>query len=207
VPTSGMLASTAQEGSERLVGALPTPFLPQEGVLAGSHSPTSGCSRWRPSPSGPRSPRKKRYLRSCRSALMPASSSERFGPATTLRRPAAFLSERPRHCVDGRLGMTGSIEASHALIRRSSSSMASQTGGGPPLSFLNLIELRFLTSWRDSMPLHLMKQQAIIVAMVGSTTSKKTTDPVAILNSVCNEGWELVNGSFVFVEEGQQAVL
>jgi hypothetical protein len=50
-----------------------------------------------------------------------------------------------------------------------------------------------------------MKQQAIIVAMIGSTTSKKTTDPVAILNSVCNEGWELVNGSFVFVEEGQQS--
>jgi hypothetical protein len=50
-----------------------------------------------------------------------------------------------------------------------------------------------------------MKQQAIIVAMVGSTTSKKTTDPVAILNSVCNEGWELVNGSFVFLEEGQQS--
>ncbi len=50
-----------------------------------------------------------------------------------------------------------------------------------------------------------MKQQAIIVAMMGSTTSKKTTDPVAILNSVCNEGWELVNGSFVFVEEGQQS--
>jgi len=50
-----------------------------------------------------------------------------------------------------------------------------------------------------------MTQQAIIVAMVGSTTSKTTTDPVAILNSVCNEGWELVNGSFVFVEEGQQS--
>src|ERR1022692_2010603 len=50
-----------------------------------------------------------------------------------------------------------------------------------------------------------MKQQAIIVAMVGSTTSKKTADPVAILNSVCNEGWELLSGSFVFVEEGQQS--
>jgi hypothetical protein len=50
-----------------------------------------------------------------------------------------------------------------------------------------------------------MKQQAIIVAMVGSTTSKKTTDPVAILNSVCNEGWELLSGSFVFIEEGQQS--
>jgi uncharacterized protein (DUF433 family) len=30
--------------------------------------------------------------------------------------------------------------------------------GGPPLSFLNLIELRFLTSWRDSMPLHLIRE-------------------------------------------------
>jgi hypothetical protein len=52
---------------------------------------------------------------------------------------------------------------------------------------------------------NVMKQQAIIVAMVGSTTSKRTADPVAILNSVCNEGWELLNGSFVFVEEGQQS--
>jgi hypothetical protein len=50
-----------------------------------------------------------------------------------------------------------------------------------------------------------MSQEAIIVAMVGSRTSKKTADPVAILNSVCHEGWELVNGSFVFVEEGQQS--
>jgi hypothetical protein len=50
-----------------------------------------------------------------------------------------------------------------------------------------------------------MSQQAIIVAMVGSTTSKKTSDPTAILNSVCLEGWELVNGSFVFVEQGQQS--
>jgi hypothetical protein len=26
-----------------------------------------------------------------------------------------------------------------------------------------------------------------------------------ILNGVCREGWELVNGSFTFVEEGQQS--
>lgn len=50
-----------------------------------------------------------------------------------------------------------------------------------------------------------MKQKAIVIAMVGSATSKETTDPVAILNSVCNEGWELLSGSFVFVEEGQQS--
>jgi hypothetical protein len=50
-----------------------------------------------------------------------------------------------------------------------------------------------------------MSQQAIIVAMVGSTTSQRTADPTAILNSVCHEGWELVSGSFVFVEQGQQS--
>ena len=50
-----------------------------------------------------------------------------------------------------------------------------------------------------------MSQQAIIVAMVGSRTAKRTHDPSVILNSVCNEGWELVNGSFVFVEQGQQS--
>jgi hypothetical protein len=50
-----------------------------------------------------------------------------------------------------------------------------------------------------------MNQKAIIVTMVGSTTSKRTSDPTAVLNSVCHEGWELVTGSFVFVEEGQQS--
>ena len=47
--------------------------------------------------------------------------------------------------------------------------------------------------------------QAIVVAMVGSRQTKKTNDPVAVLNSVCHEGWELVNGSFVFVGEGSQS--
>jgi hypothetical protein len=50
-----------------------------------------------------------------------------------------------------------------------------------------------------------MSQKAIIVAMVGSNVAQKTADPTVILNSVCNEGWELVNGSFAFVETGQQS--
>ena len=50
-----------------------------------------------------------------------------------------------------------------------------------------------------------MSQDAVVVAMVGSTTTQKATDPVVVLNSVCREGWDLVNGSFVFVEEGQQS--
>lgn len=52
---------------------------------------------------------------------------------------------------------------------------------------------------------NVMSQKAIIVAMVGSNTSRRTADPSEILNSVCNEGWDLVNGSFVFVETGQQS--
>jgi hypothetical protein len=50
-----------------------------------------------------------------------------------------------------------------------------------------------------------MSQQAIIVVMVGSATAKRTSDPSDVLNAVSREGWELVNGSFVFVEEGQQS--
>jgi hypothetical protein len=50
-----------------------------------------------------------------------------------------------------------------------------------------------------------MNQQAIIVAMVGSNTKQSKADPTSILNSVCREGWELVNGDFVFVTTGQQS--
>ncbi len=50
-----------------------------------------------------------------------------------------------------------------------------------------------------------MSQKAVIVAMVGGTTTQRTNEPVAVLNSVCREGWELVNGSFVFVEQGQES--
>jgi hypothetical protein len=52
---------------------------------------------------------------------------------------------------------------------------------------------------------NVMSQQAIVVKMVGARTSQGTTDPVDILNSVCREGWDLVNGSFVFVEQGQES--
>jgi hypothetical protein len=50
-----------------------------------------------------------------------------------------------------------------------------------------------------------MNQQAVIIPMAGGTTSRKTSDPSEILNSVAREGWDLVNGSFVFVEQGQES--
>src|SRR4051794_19352482 len=43
-----------------------------------------------------------------------------------------------------------------------------------------------------------MSQSAVVVAMIGSTTTKTAIDPSDVLNSVCDEGWELVNGDFVF---------
>lgn len=52
---------------------------------------------------------------------------------------------------------------------------------------------------------NVMSQKAIVVSMVGTRSPQRTTDHSVILNSVCNEGWELVNGSFVFVETGQQS--
>jgi hypothetical protein len=53
--------------------------------------------------------------------------------------------------------------------------------------------------------LDVQNQQALIIPMMGSTTSQKTSDPVAILNSVCREGWELVAAGFVFIEMGSES--
>lgn len=48
-------------------------------------------------------------------------------------------------------------------------------------------------------------QEAVIVAMVGSHTTRRSTDPTEILNAVAREGWSLVNASFVFREQGSQS--
>ena len=48
-------------------------------------------------------------------------------------------------------------------------------------------------------------QEAITVAMTGTGVATTTSDPTEVLNHVCNEGWELINGCFVFVEQGQQS--
>jgi len=49
--------------------------------------------------------------------------------------------------------------------------------------------------------------KAVVIAMAGAhtRTTKATTDPTAILDSVCQEGWEIVNGSFVFIELGSES--
>jgi hypothetical protein len=47
--------------------------------------------------------------------------------------------------------------------------------------------------------------KAVVIPMMTAMTTSKTADPVEILNSVCHEGWELVNGSFVFHELGSES--
>jgi hypothetical protein len=48
--------------------------------------------------------------------------------------------------------------------------------------------------------------KAVVVSMAGAfTQSKETNNPTDILNSVCHEGWEIVTGSFVFVELGSES--
>ena len=49
------------------------------------------------------------------------------------------------------------------------------------------------------------RTQAVVTPTVGVRNTSSTTDPSVILNSVCNEGWEVVNGSFVFIELGQES--
>ncbi len=51
-----------------------------------------------------------------------------------------------------------------------------------------------------------LDRTATMTAMVGNSARGMRLDPSAVLNAVCREGWELVNGSFVFVraEEGSR---
>jgi hypothetical protein len=48
--------------------------------------------------------------------------------------------------------------------------------------------------------------QATVVPMVTAAAKRmRSTDPSEILSAVCDEGWELVNGSFVFVQTGSES--
>ena len=51
-----------------------------------------------------------------------------------------------------------------------------------------------------------LDHKATMTALVGSSTRVVRPDPSAVLNAVCREGWELVNGSFVFgrAEDGSR---
>jgi hypothetical protein len=50
-----------------------------------------------------------------------------------------------------------------------------------------------------------MEQSAEIVAMMGSSNTKKANTPTVVLNAIVSEGWELITGSFVFVVQGEQS--
>jgi hypothetical protein len=50
-----------------------------------------------------------------------------------------------------------------------------------------------------------VNQDAVVVAMVGARSNSQQVDASAVLNEVCREGWELINGDFVFVMKGVSA--
>lgn len=50
-----------------------------------------------------------------------------------------------------------------------------------------------------------MHTQTYVVPMSRAGTTTGTSDPTAILNAICNEGWELITGSFVFLEYGSES--
>ncbi len=43
------------------------------------------------------------------------------------------------------------------------------------------------------------------IPMSRTSATLSVSDPSEILNSVCAEGWELINGSFVFLQTGQES--
>lgn len=48
-------------------------------------------------------------------------------------------------------------------------------------------------------------QTAWTGGLIGTRATRRQADPSAIINAVCDEGWELVNGDFVFLMTGQQS--
>lgn len=50
-----------------------------------------------------------------------------------------------------------------------------------------------------------MRTQTYVIPMSRAGATMGTSDPTAILNGICNEGWELVTGSFVFLELGSES--
>jgi hypothetical protein len=53
--------------------------------------------------------------------------------------------------------------------------------------------------------LQVAAQEAVVAAMVGTRVVKTSGDPNEVLNAICSEGWDLVNGSFVFEPEGERS--
>lgn len=48
-------------------------------------------------------------------------------------------------------------------------------------------------------------QQAVVAVMMAAFSVGKSSDPSVILNAIAGEGWDLVNGSVVFVTTGQES--
>jgi len=50
-----------------------------------------------------------------------------------------------------------------------------------------------------------LNTRTYVIPLSRTGTIKRTSDPSEILNAVCQEGWKLVNGDFVFVQLGSES--
>ncbi len=48
-------------------------------------------------------------------------------------------------------------------------------------------------------------QQAVVAPMVGTASPSRDADPSETLNEICAQGWDLVNGTVVFVPTRQES--
>lgn len=50
-----------------------------------------------------------------------------------------------------------------------------------------------------------LQTETYVIPLSRAGTIQRSSDPTTILNSICDEGWEIVNGSFVFLELGSES--
>jgi hypothetical protein len=50
-----------------------------------------------------------------------------------------------------------------------------------------------------------VQTQTFVIPMSRAGTTTQSADPTVVLNAICAEGWELINGSFVFLETGSES--
>lgn len=72
-----------------------------------------------------------------------------------------------------------------------------------PIGQARLAHQRGDVIFQLAMPLR--SQKAVIVPMAGGLSASSEKDWSAELNDVVREGWELVNGSAVYVQTGQES--
>jgi hypothetical protein len=126
--------------------------------------------------------------------LRRGTDSEQKAAKDAEKRARAEAKERERAASEDQKRLRSLYAAREAQLKAFNESAAGQARA----AYARQDRLfQFFIDVKDTKP--------VVVPLGPATTQSKTSDPVAILNAVCNEGWELVNGSFVFHELGSES--